>query len=156
MAVVAEVVRWLAVAALGIFAGAMMTEGGVLVPYWRSLAPAEFLRWYAANAGRLLEFFSPLTTTSAVLAVLAAGLSLVEAHPGRWWACLAAGLMLVVVASFFVYFERANASFAAGTIALEAVPLELARWRAWHRARTVLSVAALAAAVLATALAHVR
>ena len=35
MSVVAEILRWLAVAALGIFAGAMLTEGGVLVPFWR-------------------------------------------------------------------------------------------------------------------------
>jgi hypothetical protein len=133
-----------------------LTEGGVLVPYWRSLAPAEFLRGYGANADRLLAFFSPVTTASAVLAVLAAGVSLVEGHPGRWWACLAAGLALVVVASFFVYFERANATFAGATIAPEAVPAELARWRAWHHARTALSLAALAAAVLAIALPHAR
>lgn len=150
--VVADVVRWLAIAVLGIFAGAMLTEGGVLVPYWRSLAPAEFLRWYTANAERLLAFFGPVTTASAVLAVVAAGVSLVEGHPGRWWACLAAGLVLVAVASFFLYFERANASFAAATIAPEAVPAELARWHARHTVRTVLSLAALAAAVLAVAL----
>jgi uncharacterized membrane protein len=58
-------------------------------------------------------------------------------------------LALVIVASFFVYFEQANASFAAATIAVDAVPAELARWSAWHHARTALSVAALAASLLA-------
>jgi len=56
---------------------------------------------------------------------------------------------VVIVASFFVYFEPVNASFAAATIALDAVPAELARWSAWHNARTVLSLVALAASLLA-------
>jgi hypothetical protein len=148
MSAVLDLLRYLAVAALGIFAGAMLTEGGVLVPFWRSLAPAEFLRWYAANGGRLLAFFSPVTSVSAVLALLAALASLWDGHPGRWWAVAAAVLALGVVASFFVYFEQANTSFEKGTIAVDAVPTELARWSFWHNARTVLSVAALAASLM--------
>ncbi len=143
-----ELLRYLSVAALGIFAGAMLTEGGVLVPFWRSLAPADFLRWYAANGGRLLAFFSPVTSASAVLALVAALASLWEGHPGRWWAVTAAALVLVVVASFFVYFEQANTSFEKATIAVDAVPAELARWSSWHNARTALSVAALAASLM--------
>ncbi len=144
-----DLLRYASVAALGVFAGAMLTEGGVLVPFWRSLAPAEFLRWYAANAARLLAFFSPVTSVCAVLAVLAALGSFWQGHPGRWWALLAAALVLVAVASFFLYFEQANTSFATATIAADAVPAELARWSTWHNARTALSVLALGAALLA-------
>ncbi len=142
-----DAVRSLSVAALGVFAGAMLTEGGVLVPYWRSLPPDEFLRWYGANGGRLLAFFSPVTTVTAVLALVAAVASFWEGHRGRWWALAAALLMVLAVASFFVYFEAANASFEAATIAADAVPAELARWSAWHNARTALSLLALAAAL---------
>jgi hypothetical protein len=148
MPAVFDLLRHLSVAALGIFAGAMLTEGGVLVPFWRALGPEEFLRWYAANGGRLLAFFSPVTSVSAVLGVLAALGSFWEGHPGRWYALAAALLVLLAVASFFVYFEQANASFAAGTIAVDAVPAELARWSTWHGARTVLSLLALVAALL--------
>ncbi len=144
-----DFLRYASVAALGVFAGAMLTEGGVLVPFWRALAPAEFLRWYAANAERLLAFFSPLTSVSAVVALLAAIGSLWEGHPGRWWAVVAATLVVVTVASFFLYFEQANTSFATATIAVDAVPAELARWSTWHNARTALSVLALGAALLA-------
>lgn len=149
MAALFDFLRYASVAALGVFAGAMLTEGGVLVPFWRSLSPDEFLRWYATNADRLLAFFSPVTSVSAVVALLAAIGSLWEGHPGRWWAVLAAGLVLVTVVSFFVYFEHANTSFATATIAVDAVPAELARWSTWHNARTALSVLALGAALLA-------
>jgi len=38
-----EAGRLLSVGSMGIFAGAMLTEGLVLVPYWLSLKPAEFI-----------------------------------------------------------------------------------------------------------------
>lgn len=149
MSIVWEILRWLSVASLGIFAGAMLTEGGVLVPFWRGLAPEEFLRWYAANAQRLLAFFSPLTTAAGVLTLLATIGSFTQGHPGRWWLGVALVLMLGIIATFFVYFEAANTRFATAAIPPDAVPAELARWAAWHHARTVVSVVAFAAALLA-------
>ncbi len=138
----------LATALLGIYAGAQVTEGAVLVPYWRSLPASEFLAWYAANDARLLGFFGPLTTATALVIVAAATIAAWARHPGRWSALAAAALTIVAVAMFFVYFERTNASFAAATIAPTDVPAELARWATWHWARTAISLAALAAGFL--------
>lgn len=148
LGLVAAVVRFFSAASLGVFAGAMLTEGLVLVPYWRALAPAEFFVWYAANAKRLLGFFGPLTWVAALLALAAALLSLWVGHPGRWCAVIAAVLMLVVVSTFFLYFEKANTSFTKASVSPDNLPAELARWAQWHWARTLLSFAALAAAML--------
>jgi hypothetical protein len=149
--VVGDALRVLSVAALGVYVGAMLTEGCVLVPYWRSLPPSEFLGWYAANDRRLVGFFGPLTAVTALLAVAAALASLRERDPRRWAAVTAAALSTVAVATFFVYFERANARFAAAAIAVDDVPAELARWARWHWARTALSVAAFAAGLVSLA-----
>jgi hypothetical protein len=143
-----EVTRFLSAASLGLFAGAMLTEGLVLVPYWRSLAPAEFFAWYAANDKRLLGFFGPLTWVMALLAIASALVSLWEGHHGRWLALTAALLSLVVVSTFFLYFEKANASFSRASLGLDEVAPELTRWSTWHWWRTILSFAALAAAML--------
>lgn len=143
------VLQILSVACLGIFAGAMLTEGFVLVPFWRSLAPADFLAWYAANDRRLLAFFSPVTTLTAVVALATAIVSVWVGAPGRWFAVTASALVLVTVAMFFVYFEAANASFSAASLPVADVPAELARWGTWHAVRTVLSLVALAAGLAA-------
>jgi hypothetical protein len=50
----------LATIALGLSAGALLAEGAVLVPFWRSLQPESFLAWYRENAALLLRFFGPL------------------------------------------------------------------------------------------------
>lgn len=150
LSVIFEVVRFLSVASLGLFAGAMLTEGCVLVPYWRSLRPAEFLSWYSGQGHRLQGFFGPLTYVAGLLALAAAFVSLWEGHPSRTLTSLAAVLMVAAVATFFVYFGRANTSFARASLPTEEVATELARWAKWHWLRTSLSFLALAAAMMAS------
>jgi hypothetical protein len=146
---VCDVLLHLAAALLGVFAGAMLTEGMVLVPYWRSLSPAAFFAWYAANDRRLLRFFGQLTSATALIVVAAAVVALWTGHPGARHAATSAALMIAVVASFPLYFKRANESFAAASIAPAAVAAELARWSAWHWVRTAASFVALSSAMAA-------
>jgi hypothetical protein len=143
-----DALRLVSMACLGVFLGAMLTEGFVLVPYWRSLAPAEFFAWYAANDRRLLGFFGPLTSLTALVSIAAAIASWWQGPARGWSAAAAAALMVVAVSMFFVYFENANRSFAAASIAPTELPAELVRWSNWHSARTALSALAFAAAVL--------
>jgi hypothetical protein len=131
---------------LGLSAGAMIAEGAVLVPWWRSLTPQSFLSWYAANAARLFDFFAPLETGGAGLAVVAGALHQRGASRGPF--VVAAVLALTVLAAFPVYFQDVNGRFEAGTIPLDEVGGELARWAMWHWGRTVIEVAAFAAALL--------
>jgi hypothetical protein len=146
---ITRALQLLSAACLGVYAGAMLTEGFVLVTWWRSIDAADFLAWYAANDSRLVDFFSPLTITTMVGALVAAAASITSGHPGRWLTTAAFVLTAAAVGSYFVYFEAVNASFSSASIAPEAVPAELARWAAWHQGRMLLSVAALACGILA-------
>lgn len=138
----AGVVTLLATLALGLAAGAVLAEGAVLVPWWRSQPAEAFLAWYAANASRLFQFFGTLETLAAVLVIVAAVLV-----RGRFFV-IAALLTLGVLALFPLYFREVNASFEAATIAPGDVPAALARWAWWHWLRTLMAIAAFAAAVL--------
>lgn len=140
-----EISRLLATASWGLFAGAMLTEGCVLVPAWRALPAAQFFAWYQANDRRLLAFFGPLTIVTASLSLVAAATSLWAGAPGRWLALLAGGIALVVVASFPLYFQDANARFSAAKLGENELRMELARWARWHWWRTGLSLCAFGA-----------
>ena len=148
LGIAAPLLGLLSAVALGVSAGAMLAEGGVLVPWWRSLPPETFLSWYAANASRLFDFFAPLETTSAVLpAVAAAAYRYQRGSSGRYFAGSAV-LALAVLGLFPIYFQQVNASFEARTIALDRVAEELARWAWWHRLRTGIGIAAFGVAML--------
>lgn len=151
LAPIAEILRILAALALGLFAGSMLTEALVLVPFWRALAPEAFLAWYAQNDARLLDYFGPITSVAGVTAVASAMMTALARHPSRGITAVAAVLMVAVVSTFYLYFRDVNLRFAAGSIAPEAVAGELARWAAWHWARTVVSVLAFTLALLGAA-----
>jgi hypothetical protein len=138
----------LAACALGLAAGAMLAEGAVLVPWWRSLPAESFLRWYADNGARLFAFFGPLEIASAGLAVAAGVLYGRERRGARRFFVCAAVLAVAVLGLFPVYFQEVNASFETGSIPLDRVPGELARWAVWHWGRTAIGLAAFASAVL--------
>ena len=67
-----SLVATLACVGLGLHAGAQLAEAGLLVPFWRSLAPRDFLDWYERFGGLTFRFFSPLASSAALLTIGAA------------------------------------------------------------------------------------
>jgi hypothetical protein len=141
---VASVTTALASVALGLSAGALLAEGGLLVPFWRASSPEAFLDWYERHASMLMRFFTPVEVSAAGLALAAAAL-----HWGSAPLSLAALLSTGLLAMFPLYFERANASFAKRTVGIGNVAGELRRWAAWHWCRTGIAITAFALAVIA-------
>jgi Domain of unknown function (DUF1772) len=149
MNLVVEAMPFLSAASLALFVGALLTEAVVLVPMWRSLRPEEFFVLHAAHAHRLYKFFAPLTASATSLAVVAAVTSVASGHAGRLASVVAAALALVILSTYFLFFRRANASFAAASITREELPAELARWARWHWFRTAIGLMAVVSALLA-------
>ena len=145
----ASFVSVLGVLLLGLTAGAMLAEAAILVPYWRSLAPADFFDWYAAHASLLVDFYSPLEIASAVVALVCAVLYSAQSRAGArlWW--VASILSILVIATFFVYFKDANAGFSSRAISEDSLPTALEAWSRWQWGRVGVGLAAFVASVLA-------
>lgn len=147
--VVTDLVHQIAVGALGLFVGAMLTEAGVLVPYWRSVDAATFQVWYRENAERLVYVFGGLTWCAGLSALAWALLASTVSSVGQAWAVTAAGLIVAAVAMFPLFFKQANAGFLAGGRNDDEMARAVRRWAMWHRVRTGVSLAAFAIAVVA-------
>lgn len=128
---------------LGLFAGSLLTEAMILVPYWRRMEPVEFFSLHGSLGPSLFRYFAPLTSLAVMLSVLVAANVGTENLP---W-LTSAVLSLAALAIFFIYFRSANNKFAAHDIADEELSAELQRWSNWHWVRTVLVVIALAASI---------
>lgn len=151
MSSIAYIGALLAAIALGLMTGALLAEGALLVPFWRSLQPADFLAWYRKYAALLQGFFGPLEIAAAALTLAAAVLEWVNEGDGRYWLASSAILGVAVLAVFPLYFQRVNTSFRTGSIAIDLVQGELQRWSRWHWGRTTLALAAFSNAVVAIA-----
>ena len=147
----AAVLPLLSAGALGLLAGALMAEGALLLPYWRTLSAAMFYELHPVYGPKLMRFYAPLTIAAPLLATLAAAAAWLFGGQASLYSGIAAGLAWSLVAIYFVYFKAANEAFARRMIAPQMLPQALARWAAWHRLRTVLCVLAFGFALWATA-----
>lgn len=143
--------RLLSAGALGILGGALLAEGFLLVPYWRTLPPAEFFALHPSYGPRLFRFFAPLTIAGPILSVLAAMLPLSGTGCLRGFSVLAALLACSMVGMYFFFFSGVNALFAARQIRDEDLAATLKRWAIWHGWRVVIALLAFGCSLLAIA-----
>lgn len=143
-----EILHPVATVVLGLLAGALLTEGAILVPYWRRMEPDDFLRLHGTMGPSLFRYFAPLTIAGVMLPASSGAISVAveEMSFGR---IAAAILCLCALAIYFAYFKRVNAKFAEHTISAAELPAELRRWALWHSVRTVIVLAAFACSVWA-------
>ncbi len=140
---------FLAVIALGISAGASLAEEVLLVPFWQSMSPIDFYKWYAANESRLVAFYSPLQIWSTVIALLGFISLSVKRERNQWMMLVATILSIAVLATYFIYFKNANATFLAQTMNAEQLQMSIQTWGNWQWIRIALQIGAFCSAVYA-------
>ena len=124
---------------LGLFAGSLLTEATILVPYWRRMKPTDFFSLHSSLGPNLFRYYAPLTTLAVVLAVTTSVMVGISNIP--WLIC--AGLCLSALAIFFIYFRKANNRFATHDINENELSSELQRRSNWHWLRTIMVIVAL-------------
>lgn len=144
-----EAVTVLTTLVLGLFAGSLLTEALLLVPYFRSLSFEEFNRLHREFGPRLYRYYAPLTISATVVPLAAAAAAILEYPRINLFAWLAAALVLVILATYVIYFRAANLAFAERRFDEPALAKELALWAGVHTFRTALAMCAFIASVLA-------
>jgi hypothetical protein len=135
--------------AIGLLVGALLTEGALLVPYWRSLPAEAFSALHQGFGPRLYGYFAPLTIISSVLTFTTAAVCMAWPDAGSGYTLGASVCMALVLVTYTLYFKHANARFAQGGLSPEELRAELARWAMWHWGRVGFGVVGFAAAILA-------
>ena len=136
---------------LGVFAGSLVTEAMLLVPYWRTLTMAQFYALHHDFGPRLFRYFAPLTILATLLPIASAGRGFLGAGQHDPIAWLSAALTVAVTLSFPLYFKAANQAFADRKLNETELPRELARWDRVHTVRTVLALLGFATSVVVLA-----
>ncbi len=143
-----ELLQLLSSLALGLLVGSLLTEAMILVPYWRSMEPREFLSLHSTLGPRLYIYFAPLTILATMLPVFAALIPLVLGAAFHWLSLAPAIITLIMLAIYFSYFKGANESFKSGSVGVNGLSKELDKWAKWHWLRVILGMAAFIASLL--------
>ena len=144
-----EALTVLATLVLGLFAGSLLTEALLLVPYFRSLRFEEFNRLHREFGPRLFRYYAPLTISATLVPLVSAAVTILDYPRTNFFAWLAAALVLAILATYVFYFRAANLAFAERRLDEPALAKELARWAGVHTFRTGLAMCAFIASVLA-------
>lgn len=133
--------------ASGMFAGVMLFIGITLGSFWQSLAPQQFLDWFATN-NVLITSTIPLVAMPTLLGAVICTALFRQQPSRRWW--VAALLSWIVVAVLtFGFFVPTNTAFAAKTLPVIDVADTLSLWLQIHWLRIAFGVAGTAFAYLA-------
>ncbi|HVV18447.1 MAG TPA: hypothetical protein VHF06_03375 [Pseudonocardiaceae bacterium] len=119
----------IAVAVTAAFAGGALLTQTVVVPGWRAMAPAEFLRRFAVEGPVTGATVFPFEVASVVLLVFVA----VRCRGVLW--VLAAAAMVASLLLLPIYFVHANVALLDPAFPVGAVPGELTAWYRWDWAR---------------------
>ncbi|TGL24456.1 DUF1772 domain-containing protein [Leptospira yanagawae] len=144
--------RWiifLAVILLGISAGASLAEEVLLVPFWESMSPTDFYKWYEEHESKLVAFYSPLQIWSAVIVLMGFVLLIVRRESNSWMMLVATICSLAVLGTFFIYFKNANTAFLAGVMDAEQFKTAMKTWSHWQWIRIALQMGAFCATIYA-------
>ena len=148
MQITQDILQILSAVTIGILVGALLTEGCLLVPYWRSLSADRFYGLYQELHPRLYRYFTPATVAPLLLSFVVGVLSFVLADHGRWLLAGAFLLCLGATLTHEIYFKKANTQFVNASLAPADLAGELRQWATWHWGRTILTVLAFGSALL--------
>ncbi len=137
-----EILKLFSAVSIGILFGALLTEGCLLVPYWRSLSADRFYALYKDLHSRLYRYFTPITIAPLLtnLATILWCVILADTH--QWSVIIPFIFYLCAAASHELYFKNANTHFANATLSQDDLTTELKRWAGWHWVRTGLMAVA--------------
>lgn len=136
---------------LGLFAGSLVTEALLLVPYWRTLKMEPFYALHQDFGPRLFRYFAPLTSVATLLPFVSAARGFLgegRQDPIAW---LSAVLIVAVTLTFPLYFKAANQAFADRRLNEDQLQRALARWAKVHSFRTTLALLGFAASAMVLA-----
>ncbi len=125
----------------GLLAGGMMLLDVVLLPFWRSVPPAEFRTWFTAHSDRIRALMIPLGAGAAAVNAASAVVQTAQG-PRAGAASVAAAAAAGVVAVTITVNEPMNHRFTAEQLTDAETAALLQRWARWHRLRVALGVLA--------------
>ncbi len=126
----------LALILVGLLAGSLLTEGLVLVPYWRGLTPERFYELHEPAGPRLFRYFAPLT-----IGAVGATMMAVAVDPGNTSMLAAALFLAAALLTFFIFFRKANRNLAQRAYDSGDLAVVLKTWAMWHHVRTAFVIA---------------
>lgn len=144
-----QILGFFLIAFFAVFLGSQITEGFLLVPYWKTLPASDFYNYYI-RFGPIISRFYTILTLFAVLIPLSTSIYCFFRRPDVLkYSLISTFWALVFIASFYMYFKETNQKFYDAAFNVEQLKSELITWSYWHWSRVITEVFSLTFLILA-------
>lgn len=136
-------VGFFCVAVFSIFLGSQITEGFLLVPYWKTLSMTEFYEYYSQFGPIIGRFYTILTIIAALIPISITVYCIYKKSRALTYSLISTFFTFLCIALFYVYFKDTNQQFYEATFNASQLKSELEIWGYWHWFRVLVEFLAL-------------
>ena len=138
-----RILQFLLIAVFSVFLGSQITEGFLLIQYWKSLSSSSFYEYYATFGPTINTFYSILTIITVLIPVILSVYSYIKKLQSLKYSVISAVFSLLILVIFYVYFKDVNQHFFDATFTANQLKSELITWEYLHWLRVFFEVIAL-------------
>jgi len=134
---------FLSIVIFSIFVGSQITEGFLLVPYWKTLSRVEFYVFYAKFGPTIGSYYKTLTIIATLIPLGICIYCFFNKSSALKYSIVSTIFALLVIALFYVYFKDANQQFYDATFDAIQLKTVLRTWGHLHWLRVLFELLSL-------------
>jgi glycopeptide antibiotics resistance protein len=127
-----RILEFFCITIFSIFLGSQITEGFLLVPYWKSLSTPEFYEYYSKFGLVIGKFYTILTVFAALIPICISIYCLYKKSQALRYSLIASFFTFLFIALFYIYFKNTNQQFYDAILNTDQLKSELKIWDYWH------------------------
>jgi len=126
-----------------IFFGSQITEGFLLVPYWKTLPASEFYKYYSQFGLIIGRFYTILTLIATLIPISISIYCIYKKSKALTYSLISLFFTFLCIAVFYFYFKETNQQFFNANLNAFQLKAELETWGYLHWFRVILEFIAL-------------
>ena len=131
------------IAVFSIFLGSQITEGVLLIPYWKKLSKTEFYDYYSKCGPTIGKFYSVLTIIATLIPISISIYCFSNKLRALKYAVASSFFAFLVIVLFYVYFKDINHQFYGNSFNSNQLKSVLETWEYLHWLRVLLEILSL-------------
>lgn len=144
-----RILLFFSIAVFSLFLGSQITEGFLLVPYWKMLSKTEFYEYYS-KFGPIIGRFYTILTIIAVLIPLSFSIYCISKKcRALKYSLVSSFFAFLLIAIFYIYFKGVNQQFYEAAFDANRLKHVLETWEYMHWLRVFLEILSLVFLILA-------
>ena len=138
-----RIIFYLSIIVFSIFLGSQITEGLLLIPYWKSLSIIEFYEYYSKFGPQIGKFYTILTIIAILIPISISIYCFLNKLSALKYSVVSSFFAFLIIAIFYIYFKDTNQQFYEASFDASQLKSVLKSWQLIHWLRVLFEIISL-------------